>query len=424
MPSATIDPVNARADRLPLVDSLRAIAAISVLLTHTAVSAGVSGSPSSVLSPYAQRLDVGVAIFFLISGLLLYRPFVRARLAGRPPPTTGPYAWRRFLRIVPAYWVALTVTALWVGTSALQAGVFSARGAPFYYLLGQTYSRDTLSGGLTQAWTLTIEVAFYAFIPVYAWVLRRRPATELRRGMRTEAIGLLVLIVISEVWKAIVLSGGNPHQVDISPALDALPSYLDQFALGMGLAVLSVWIELGGGTPRPVRSVERWPGLAWLFAAVAFWLVSTKIGISRRFFAPMPVAQYLGRHALYAAVAFGLLLPAVVGEQSRGLVRRVLSLRWLAWLGLVSYGIYLWQTPVLAQLEKWNFGAHSVIHPWVWWSVGTVVGTTAIAALSYYLLERPVLSFRHVFDRRRPVPAPTGAASPERAPAASAASSD
>ena len=132
--------MNVRANRFPLVDSLRAIAALCVLLTHTAVAAGISGNPHSVLSPYAQRLDVGVAIFFLISGLLLYRPFVAgavSRPCRRRP--SGPYAWRRFLRIAPAYWLALTVTALWVGTSAYELGVFSSSGFPTYYLLAQTY---------------------------------------------------------------------------------------------------------------------------------------------------------------------------------------------------------------------------------------------------------------------------------------------
>ena len=99
-------PVNARANRLPLVDSLRAIAAICVLLTHTAVAAGVSGNPNSALSPYAQRLDVGVTIFFLISGLLLYRPFVAARLSGRPAPATGAYAWGRPRRRCRLRWPA------------------------------------------------------------------------------------------------------------------------------------------------------------------------------------------------------------------------------------------------------------------------------------------------------------------------------
>ena len=87
----------------------------------------------------------------------------------------------------------------------------------------------------------------------------------------------------------------------------------------------------------------------------------------------------------------------------------------LAWLGLISYGVYLWQTPVLTQLSRWNFGAHSVIHPWLWWSAGTLGMTAVIAAASYYLLERPILSFKHVFDRRPT--AARGEATDEVAPA-------
>lgn len=399
--------MNARANRFPLVDSLRAIAALCVLLTHTAVAAGVSTNPRSALSPYVQRLDVGVAIFFLISGLLLYRPFVMARARGRPGPAVGPYAWRRFLRIAPAYWLALTVTALVVGTSAYELGVFDSSGFPTYYLMLQTYRTRTLSGGLVQGWTLTIEITFYAFLPVYAWVLARlggRGSTGSRGVWRAEIVGLVALVAVSEAWKAIVLAGQDPHQVVITPALDALPAFLDQFALGMALAVLSVWIELRGSSPRWVRRFDALPGVSWAFAAVAFYVVSRRIGISPRFFAPMGVWSYLGREWLYAAVAFGLLLPAVIGDQTRGLVRRVLSWRVLAWLGLISYGLYLWQTTVIAQLAKWNFGAHSVIHPYVWWSAGTLAGTAAIAAASYYLLERPVLSFKNVFGRQRSAP--------------------
>jgi peptidoglycan/LPS O-acetylase OafA/YrhL len=405
--------VNARANRFPLVDSLRAIAALCVLLTHTAVAAGISGNPHSVLSPYAQRLDVGVAIFFLISGLLLYRPFVAARFRGRAAPAVGPYAWRRFLRIAPAYWLALTVTALWVGTSAYELGVFSSSGFPTYYLLAQTYRSRTLSGGLVQGWTLTIEITFYAFLPLYAWAMRRlatrrgragRGAPDARSVLRSELIGLLVLVIVSEAWKLVVLGGQSPHQVVITPALDALPAFLDQFALGMGLAVVSAWIEQRGSAPRWVQRFDRAPVLSWVFAAVAFYVVSKRIGINPRFFSPMGRWQYLGREWLYAAVAFGLLVPAVIGDQTRGLPRRVLRLRLLAWLGLISYGIYLWQTTVLAQLQRWNFGAHSIIHPWLWWSAGTLVMTAAIAAASYYLLERPLLSLKNVFGRQRSAP--------------------
>ncbi len=407
--------MNVRANRLPLVDSLRAIAALSVLLTHAAVSAGVSGNPRSVLSPYAQRLDVGVTIFFLISGLLLYRPFVLARLSGRPAPETGAYAWRRLLRIAPGYWLALTVTALWIGTSSLQLGVFTAHGAPWYYLLAQTYRSDTLSGGLTQAWTLTIEVAFYAFVPLYAWLQRRIPAVRPDARLRSELVGLVALVIISEAWKGVVLGRGDPHQIVVSPALDALPAFLDQFALGMGLAVIGAWVELRHERPRWVRVLDRFPSAPWLFAAVAFWAVSTQIGISRRFFAPMGVPQYLGRHWLYAAVALGLLLPAAIGDGRLGLSRRVLSLRALSWLGLVSYGVYLWQTAALAQLQRWHFGEHSVIHPYLWWTAGALALSTLIAAASYYGLERPLLTHGRRLVGGRPPTA--GEALSEPAPA-------
>jgi peptidoglycan/LPS O-acetylase OafA/YrhL len=318
------------------------------------------------------------------------------------------------LRIVPAYWVALTITALWVGTSALQYGVFTAHGAPLYYLLGQTYSPHTLSGGLTQAWTLTIEVAFYAFLPGYAWIQRRIPARTRAAALRSEIIGLLVLIVISTVWKAVILGDGNSHQIVVTPLLDALPSYFDQFAFGMGLALLSVWIELEDTTPRFVRVFDRFPGIAWLFAAVAFWFVATQIGLGG-FFAPVNTHQYMESHWLYTAVALGLLLPAVVSDQARGVPRRILRWPVLAWLGLISYGIYLWQIPVVAQLSRWHFGTHSVLYPWLWWSAGTLALTAVIAAASYYLLERPILSFKHVFDKR-PVAA-RGEATDEPAPA-------
>jgi peptidoglycan/LPS O-acetylase OafA/YrhL len=118
--------------------------------------------------------------------------------------------------------------------------------------------------------------------------------------------------------------------------------------------------------------------------------------------------QYLGRHWLYGAVALGLLLPAVVGNQTQGLPRRVLSLRVLAWLGLLSYGIYLWQGTVIAQLDRWHFGSHSVIHPYIWWTAGTLALTVVIAAASYYLLERPLLALKSLF---RDGGAPTACAS-------------
>jgi len=93
--------MTARATRFPLFDSLRAIAALSVVAFHALYQSFLLVRPQSSLVPYAARLNVGVVVFFCISAFLLYRPFVLARLRGDALPAVGAYAWRRFLRIVP-----------------------------------------------------------------------------------------------------------------------------------------------------------------------------------------------------------------------------------------------------------------------------------------------------------------------------------
>src|SRR5436190_22125275 len=82
--------------RFPLVDSLRAIAALAVLVTHTAFLSGANEFSS--YGRYTARLDVGVTVFFVITGFLLYRPFVRARIDGGRGPRVRDYARRRVLR--------------------------------------------------------------------------------------------------------------------------------------------------------------------------------------------------------------------------------------------------------------------------------------------------------------------------------------
>src|SRR4051812_50028621 len=81
--------------RFAPVDGLRAVAACAVVITHTAFLSGFNGH--GFAGQITARLDAGVALFFVISGFLLYRPFVAARLqgrsgpaGGRPPPRPGP----------------------------------------------------------------------------------------------------------------------------------------------------------------------------------------------------------------------------------------------------------------------------------------------------------------------------------------------
>ena len=94
--------------RFPLIDPMRAIAALCVFAGHTVTGVYAFSAHPTLFLWAAQLAYEGVAIFFLISGFLLYRPFLTARREGRRL-RLGSYAKRRFLRIAPAYWVALSI---------------------------------------------------------------------------------------------------------------------------------------------------------------------------------------------------------------------------------------------------------------------------------------------------------------------------
>src|SRR5687767_2058855 len=87
--------------RFPLFDGLRAIAALSILLFHAGNHAYQADPQVDWLGYVVARLNVGVPIFFVISGFLLYRPFAAARMQGSRMPRIRDYARRRVLRIVP-----------------------------------------------------------------------------------------------------------------------------------------------------------------------------------------------------------------------------------------------------------------------------------------------------------------------------------
>jgi peptidoglycan/LPS O-acetylase OafA/YrhL len=394
--------VNVHSGRFPLFDSLRAIAALSVLCFHAAFFQFLTSD--SPLRAYTAHLDVGVSVFFLISGFLLYRPFVRARLRGDESPRVPAYAARRFLRIAPAYWVALTVVALWLGLS----GVFTASGIPTYYGFLQIYDAGTSLGGIGQAWTLCVEVTFYAFLPLWALLMRR-----VGGGIRRELVALALLWVASLAYKAWALKQTGPNELNSAPYLQPLPNFLDQFAIGMGLAVLSVPLEQIERLPRAVEVLRRHDWIPWVVAALAFWVVSTRIGFSGVPFQGATRKQFIARHELYTLVAAGLIVPAIVAEPGRGVVGRILGSRVLSYLGLVSFGIYLYHFAVVKQLDDWlggsiggpaelRFLAHAVV---------AALGATALASISYYVVERPAVRWgRRRMSSSSATPASTASA--------------
>jgi peptidoglycan/LPS O-acetylase OafA/YrhL len=354
--------------RFPLFDSLRAIAALSIFAFH--IAAAEHAFSGHALSPWLRQLNVGVPIFFVVSGFLLYRPFVARKAQGRPFPSLRGYGVRRALRIVPAYWVALPLVALLLGRADQ---VFTPSGVVTYFGFLQVYDPSTITGGIGQAWTLGVEVAFYAFLPLWALAIRRLPG-ELRP--------LAWLAIAGVAWKLFFVATLPPDKLVTSPAVIALPAWLETFAAGMALAVVSVRVTDLGWRPRWVTLVQRRPWVPWSIAAAAFALVGFKQwqgGVG---------AQVLAEYELKTVVAAGLVLPAVLGDPTRGWVRRALASPPLLWVGLVSYAFYLWHLAAITKLEEWGVGRELGA---VGLTAAALAGSLAIAALSWYALERPIL---------------------------------
>lgn len=374
----------------PCFDGLRAIAALLVIVVHVAFQAGVTTRTAA--GAYTARGEMGVAVFFVISGFLLYRPFVAARFAARGQPEAGGFLIRRFLRIFPLYWVALVVTLVVVSDS--QIGVHGFGGLVQCLLLVQGYQAEWTMQGLTQAWTLNVEVAFYLSLPLYAWLLGRRQRQP-RAQLRVELAAAAGLFAAAKVIHRVMIPVGDGP-------LDGwnvwLPVWWDLFAIGMALAIVSAWYAHEGRRPGWADV----PGFAtgcWLAAAFFYWVSSKHAGLPLSPLFDPTVSQDMNRHLYYGLFGLFLVLPAVFGNPARGWVRPLLASRPMAFLGLISYGLYLWHAAVIevvmryAGWQLWNA-------PYLPFFVAVLLGVVAVSTLTYRLVERPCIALSRDWARR------------------------
>jgi peptidoglycan/LPS O-acetylase OafA/YrhL len=366
---------------LPGFDGLRALAALLVVVFHAASLSGLLGRSSA--GSLLGETSIGVSVFFVLSGFLLYRPFVAANLDGRPRPRTGAYLVRRALRILPAYWVALTAIVFVFHREVIN-GV--GDGIVFYGLF-QIYSGEHIFGGLNQAWSLSTEVAFYLFLPAWAALLGRL-GRDSRRRSALEGCGLVLLVLIAFVWRTVLVQQG--HRIGYA----WLPAHLDTFALGMGLAVV------GRGAKGPVRALAARPWLCW-GAATALFLVLANLRLPQGL-VTLSLGQRHARHVIFELVAVLLVLPAALARPGdRSAVHRILASPVLASLGLVSYGIFLWHQFWIGEAVRWTGGQELASRFWPVLALALLC-MIPTAAVSYVAIEQPIITAWKRSHRRRP----------------------
>jgi peptidoglycan/LPS O-acetylase OafA/YrhL len=401
----------------PCLDAYRAIGMSMVLLNHAAYATGYLNHDDTlarILIPMIARLDMAVPMFFVLSGFLLYRPFAMATLADRPLGRARVYLRRRALRIFPAYWFALVALGLlfglpivgakaWIGNALL----LPAFGVPVEACgpAGQCH----VAYGITQAWSIGVEVTFYLSLPVLAMIGHR-----LARG-RSVAARTAVLLGLDAAIYA-VGTAFRVYVVSVRPSWDEqsllwLPMFLDLFAIGMALAVISAAASLGRPVPRALAWLGAHPWLSWGVTALVFFVV-TRLEYPDRPFGLHSTdgsSDYLPRQFLYGLASALWLAPAIFGDQSRSRLRQLLASRPLVYLGVISLSFYLWHLEFIEKVKAWTVPDWDVLveraaHPRpgnTLDAVGTFAGSFSkvalvawiisffVASVVYYVVERP-----------------------------------
>jgi peptidoglycan/LPS O-acetylase OafA/YrhL len=364
-------PPGALPPAVPALDGVRGLAALMVVLTHVGFQTGEvqRGAHGAVLA----RFDFGVALFFVLSGFLLYRPWVAAAAVGRPGPRVRSYLRRRAVRILPAYWLVLAVVMLLPARSTL-----TVSGAASNIALAQIYTGHLLPD-FTQTWSLCTEASFYLALPLVAGTLARH-----RRRRAAWAV-LLAVAVAGWIWTGLCAG-------DVLPARAGqwLPGHADWFIAGLLLAMLAddAHRRPEGRAGRLWRDFSGAPGALLALAAGVAVLATTPLAGPRTLAVTTSGAAVV-KEVLYAAVATLLVLAALVAASHTPTARLLGSLP-ARWCGRVSYGVFLWHLLVLDAVRSIFdvplFGGHALTV-----GLATVAGSLAVAGLSWRLFERPLL---------------------------------
>jgi peptidoglycan/LPS O-acetylase OafA/YrhL len=377
-----------------LFDGLRGLAVLAIFSFHAAefthhLGVGVPGRAAEAAGGQA------VITFFVISGFLLYRPFVASRAQERRAPSSVKYGRRRALRILPGYWAILTLLALFPGI----VGVFTADWWRYYGYL-QLYAKRTLAGGIPVAWTLCIEVTFYIALPIWAWTMRRHTG---RRVLRGELIALAALATGGAIVQLLAARQQIGYVIGIS-----LLGQCTWLAIGMALAVASATTAPPRGIGRALAAVGSRSGLCWIGSALAFVVLVILVPKGGLFGLITAVeARQSGWRTVVKIAAEGacvvlFVLPAVFGSVKQGLPRRLLAWRPVVWLGVISYSFYLLHLTIIEFLalghSPTNFSTPGLgleTHQGTLRSITLVVLslslTVLLASASYRFIELPFL---------------------------------
>lgn len=351
-------------DRVASLTGVRAVAAMLVVGTHAAYTTGKY--THGYWGLVGARMEIGVPMFFVLSGFLLFRPWVKSAATGAPWPSVSRYARNRLRRIMPAYAVTVLIAYLIyhfreAGPNPGHTWLGLVRNLTLTQIYTDGYLGKYLHQGLTQMWSLAVEASFYVLLPLLSYVLlvllcRRRWQPRLLLA----AIAMLMLI--SPGWLILVhIDRAIPDGARLW-----LPTYLAWFLGGMMLTVLQA------------MGVRCYAFIVITLAVICYFIASTPIAGAPTT-SPAALPEALWKTGFYAVIATLAVAPPALGD--RGWYTQWLASRPMVWLGEISYEIFLIHLVTMEFAMVYIVRAHVYTGPMLFLFVATMAVTVPLAML-------------------------------------------
>ena len=334
--------------RLPGLDGLRAAGVFAVIIAHARITRGLPG-------------DFGPTAFFVLSGFLI------TRLLQRERKRTGTVSIPRFylgrtLRIFPAYYVFLLFSYVMDARAHQRwTTAFLANAVTYTMNYFNAFNHHPTTS-IAHAWSLAVEEQFYILWPLVFVVLAAR-------GTRALVTGVSLAAAAGIAWRCWLLLGAN---VDASYVYNAFETRFDGLAVGCLLAIAVDQSSI-------VTLAERCAARSWYsLVTLGLLLMSRTV---------LPGAFHYSIGFTVDALLVGLLIVQILQlYQSR-------FWRWLEWpatryIGAISYPMYLYHAwgASIGRRVPGNFLYIKF--------AGGVIATIALASISYYIIERPILRLK------------------------------
>lgn len=351
---------------VPALDGLRGIAVLLVMMYHL-------DSLIPQLYPFVKGGFLGVDVFFVLSGFLITSILIKEYELTNKIFLKNFYV-RRFLRLAPAFWLFL-ICLFFIDLIVLPTNQNSNSINPynlffsFFYLMNWYAAISPgMTGSLNHTWSLAIEEQFYIIwsLVIYKFFSEGKTRKQLVRFTTLTAL----LLIICRGLRAGM--GVDPYALYYST-----DTRIDALLIGCLASMIFSWQSI----PNDFYQTK-------LFNSIAFSAIVLALLILFNFTYLDPILYYAPLSIFAFSIAIIILW---LSTRENTLIHQFMENKTLRWIGVISYGLYLWHF-VMFEFAKKSFDS-------IWFQAfGGIILAFLVSAISYYLVEKPFLKLKEKFS--------------------------